>query len=192
MNQQPDLRSILISVASLAKIAQKHLIGIGKPYEELIEDLVGYDIHDEDAYFPETNKEIYSKLDIKPNVYKKWLKMLYVDLQDLLKNDKPIVYELNGYNCFITARGRDKSHFYFWCRLPIVPRVGDGMDFLFLKSILGTTHFYVDYVTHECTDEQQSVIIGLEAGYYNAYSKMKEAEEKHKDFYGWFKRQEEE
>lgn len=153
----------VLSCLSCAKMAIVKLKGRGKPYDSLIDIIVG--IGENDGL--PTNSELSKKLFVSTPKLKQWIKLLYDDLLGATQLD-PDFFEIKRHECFIIVKG-DREDFSFSCRLPVIPRVGESVDFAFLHAKVGAYSFYVSDVHHWFVDDGLTIIIRLRAGHYNRH-----------------------
>lgn len=186
---KPNASQLLYSIVSLSKVAKEHLLGKGKRYEKLLKEITSYDVYDDEGYYPKNGKEVYTKLGLNSNKYKKLLTEIYDDLKELIRNDEKAL-TIKTYECYFSVSGRDNTHAAFRCQIPYIPNVGDNLQFSFLGAALGDREhtFYLEHILHELTDEKQIIFITLKPGYYSGYAKMMEEKEKYDKHQRWLKR----
>jgi hypothetical protein len=148
---------------STVKPALAKLMKQGKPYDPLIEAILSLD---EKGPLP-TSKALQQQVGISPAVFKKWLDALHADFFTRIETN-PDVLTFPSVEYLICAPGRGEN-ICFLCRLPHPPRVGEGMDFSFLHGRTGSRSFYVDAIHHEYEQDKVTVMISLQAGYFNPY-----------------------
>lgn len=138
MNIQPrDIINASCCSPTVLKRLKPHL----PEYEQLIDEFLKH--QDEDLPSPKNNK-IYSALDLKPVHFTKLVKQFYKDAINLIQQ-KPILGDGNV-ETSLNLKNQWAS-FNFKYKFTALPRVGDELDFYFIKPMLkGFTFYHVDSV----------------------------------------------
>jgi hypothetical protein len=184
-------KDIKLAVSHLPQLSQR-LIGIGKPYEPLLQEVIKID---PDGYDPlPTDKAMIKDLGITPTIFRKWIVQLYSDLIELLEDTDNPKLEINKLVHHITFQTKGKR-FFFATILPETPRVGEHFYVDFFRPIYQYNHFYVDSISRYLMDGKMIVHIVLREQFLNGYVKFKEEKEEFEEWekgswywYEWVKK----
>lgn len=143
-------------------------------------------LNENDLKLP-TMKEISETLNIKYPQLSKLIKELYYKLFD--DEDLDFVFEFGKVEVIFFLHYFENYAQVKCDKLTYLPKVGDQIDFSFVKSKVGTGMFYVDMIEHTFEGETQRIYITLRPGYYNSYlhyrrqKAIEEREIARKDYY---------
>ena len=174
-NQQFLSKWLKLAITYLPNLSQQ-LIGIGKPYEKLLLEILKL-YPDSNERFP-TDKAMMQDLGIKPYDFQKWKYQIYADLVGLLEDDDNPKFEVKKLEHHISCYEPDKR-FFFATTLPETPRVGSSFYFDFYRPVSGSYHYYVDSVSYRLLDGKMIVDIRLRTDFFNSYVKVKEEQEEY-------------
>jgi hypothetical protein len=171
-NETLSSKELLLSIPAMRKQALQ-LFGKGKPYEELLREILKYDYYDDehDQHFAGT-KELQQKLNLSSSKIKKQLEQIHNDILDeAWKHSEVFNYQKVEYDFYVQGWYNKIS---FKGYIPVRPTVGESFDMPFLRAMnKGMGHFHVERVQHEFTDEKQIVHVWLKSGNYNSYEQFK-------------------
>ena len=142
-------------------------------------------LNDDELKLP-TMKEISETLNIKYPQLSKLVKELYYKLFD---GEQDFKFEFNKIEVIFFLRYFENYAQIKINNLAHLPRVGEQIDFSFVRAKVGTSMFYVDSIEHTFEGETQRIYITLRSGYYNSYlyyRRQKAIEEREicrKDYY---------
>ena len=152
-------------------------------YGRLIDEMLKY--QDDDRPLPKNNV-FYTALNLKQAHFTKLIKQFYDDATNLIQNQSllgegEIETELHFTKQF--------ANFRFKYRFLSLPRIGDEIDFYFVKPLLmGLTYYYVDSVTFNL-EASAEINVNCRFGSYNPYEFFKRYKEKHEDYDAWSKKE---
>ena len=142
-------------------------------------------LNDNELKLP-TMKEISETLNIKYPQLSKLVKELYYKLFD---GEQDFKFEFNKIEVIFFLRYFENYAQIKINNLAHLPRVGEQIDFSFVRAKVGTSMFYVDSIEHTFEGETQRIYITLRSGYYNSYlyyrrqKAIEEREIDRKDYY---------
>lgn len=159
----PIKASKIIYSLSLARPALAKLRGKGKPYDALIEVIMAIGPDDKSP----SSKALQEQFGINAGKFRKWLDMLHEDFIAAISADADVLQYTNIEH-IVHVRGK-REGVSFLCRLPIIPRVGEGLELWFLMGETGDGAYYVEDVRYELSDDKMLVIVSVRPGYFDAY-----------------------
>lgn len=143
--------------------AMLRLKELGTEYAPLIDLLL--DLGEDDAVPP--SKDIQAQLDLTTTKLKRWIEGLYQDFLQAITSSADTLQFHQVEHVFRVPGRRD--FIMFPCRLPTIPRAGEGIELPFITGVTGDSVYYVHDVTYEYSNEKTTVYISLKAGYYDPY-----------------------
>ncbi|MBI4947906.1 MAG: hypothetical protein HY840_16065 [Bacteroidetes bacterium] len=171
-NTTLSTKELLLSIPAMRKQALQ-LFGKGKPYEELLKEILKYDYYDDEKdHHLASNKELQQKLNLTAGKIKKQLEQIHNNILDEAWNHAGLFnYQMVEYDFYVQGWHNRLS---FKGHIPVRPTVGESFDMPFLRAVNnGMGNFYVERVQHELTDEKQIVHVWLKSGNYNSYEQFK-------------------
>lgn len=103
-NRRASTKDLSFCVVDLKAVIKKELLGKGKKYENIIQDLMKYDEENEEG-LPKSVKSICEKLGISTAKYRKALEQIYSDLLEILSNEETIALQYAGTTCHLAIKG---------------------------------------------------------------------------------------
>lgn len=163
----PSTNDMMYDIVQMPSRAKK-LLGRNARYERLLQYLINLNYPETEECHVPSLKVIATDLDIKYDHVRKEIAMIYHDLN--LNFEQPsIPFEFNQILYEFTLKGYRNAIGIQVTHLPVLPRVGENIEFPFFKAYLDTRSFYVESIHHEFRDNKQIICIGLKDGYYNLY-----------------------
>jgi len=153
-------RDYLITLAYFPNFT-KLINPVNKPYEKLLHWLLEKEVFlkDENLSLP-TMKELTQELNISSAKISKYLKMIYDDILELNINEPHLFKKEGQIQCGLSFKYRGLYQF-FSIGMDTMPRIGEHVDFLFIKIKLGFSGFYVNKVYHDLSDTGHSITFSL-------------------------------
>ncbi|WCT13497.1 hypothetical protein [Mucilaginibacter jinjuensis] len=145
----------------------------GKNYEQLIEMIQENGLQDPEDYAPSpTIKLVAERVNQKPALIAKWLRLLYDDLWEL-NETQPDKFGAGCSNFKLRfSKPGYRNTVYFSMPLERVLLKGETFRWYFIQAKMGENHFYVDHIYNDFLQGKHVTTIDLKAGYYNAYSEQ--------------------
>lgn len=143
-----------------------------KPYKMFLEWLLKDEmkINDEDTQFPHI-KDIAKVSGVDAQKIANYLKTIYDDIFEL--NDKePEKFMRDGQTLCILYFKYVTYSAHFSLGLSKVPRIGELIDFSFMRPKIMGTMFYVEKVDYYIRDNEQSIMIDLNANKESLYLRL--------------------
>jgi hypothetical protein len=166
--QSLSSKEILLNIGSMRGHTMK-LLNLTKPYSKLLDQVLTHDfVHDEETPVPSI-KELAQMSGLRYEAVRKQLQAIYHDL--IFGEDRLAAFSfpIVGYSFYIRGLTKGKTLHVEVDRLPIIPRVGEGIQLPFFSAYLGTKQFHVEKVEHEFGDGKQEIVIWIREGSYNSY-----------------------
>lgn len=98
----------------------------------------------------------------------KWLRGIYESILELNELQSQLFSFSDNVNVELFFRYFD-SYCTIKTSLPVVPRLHESFDFIFIKAKLGFSTFWVKDIRHIISENETSVVISLEGGFVNIY-----------------------
>jgi len=159
----PIKSSKILHSLSVARPGLAKLQGKGKPYDPLIEVILTIGPDDKTP----ASKTLQEQLGITAGKLRKWLEDLHQDFIEAISADADVLQYTNVEH-MLHVRGQ-RENVSFLCRLPIVPRIGEGIELWFLMGETGEGAYYVEDVRYELSDDKMLVSVSVRPGYFDAY-----------------------
>lgn len=152
------------------------LAGRGKPYDHIINGLLEigkYWNSDESSHEHGklTMKWFAERLNETPVHVNKWLHAIYDDLLDLNYNEPELFVAEGEIPCSFLLSGYSDGHFRLInFGVPVLPRVGESLNYIFARAAVGCDYFYVNEILYERELGKTKIEIVCKAGTrYNKY-----------------------
>jgi hypothetical protein len=180
-----SFKDLIFAIQAMRKQAMTFL-NIDKPYNKLLEIILTKNYYDENEDHSFSGKELQSLTGLSQQKIKIFLEQIHHDIFDKafddtqLFNFQNVIYDfyVKGWKKSITFKGF----------IPVLPRIGDYCEFPFLKAInQGMNRFYVSNIQHQFTDTTQYIVLWLDSGIYNSYTKFKEDKDNFERHEQWLK-----
>ena len=146
-----------------AKPALRRLRGRGKPYDALIDVLLGIG---EDDPLP-VGKDLQLRFGLSAGVLRRWVTMLHEDFLDVIGEEPDVLQFPLVEHHFLLEDYANNA--YFTCRLPVTPRVGEEVEVPFLGQYAGSGNYHVQRVSHRYEEGRTIVTVWLQTGRYNQH-----------------------
>lgn len=159
----PIKASKIMYSLSLARPALAKLQGQGQPYDPLIATILALGPDDKTP----ASKALQRQFGISAGKFRKWLDTLHQDFIAAISADADVLQYTNVEH-LVHVQGKRES-VSFLCRLPIIPRVGEGLELWFLMGETGDGAYYVEDVRYELSDDKMLVIASVRPGYFDAH-----------------------
>lgn len=171
-NDTLPFAELVLSIQAMRKQAN-YFIGIGKPYNKLLQIVLAKNFYDEEKTHHFSSKELQRLSGLTQKLIKKQLEEIYHDIFERALDDPELfTFQNVFYEFYVQGLTNAIS---FKGKLPISPSIGDSIVLPFLRVLnRGIGHFYVYQIEHQCTDTNQIIYIWLKTGFYNSYAKFKE------------------
>ena len=155
------------------------LAGRSKPYDHIINGLLEIG----EYWNSEESRQKHGKFTIKwfaerlnetPAHVNKWLHAIYDDLLDL-NFDEPELFATEGeILCSFLLSGYSDGHLRLInFGVPVLPRVGETLNFIFARAAVGCDYFYVNEILYERELGKTKIEIVCKAGtMYNKYREL--------------------
>ena len=138
----------------------------GKAYNEFLKWILQQNFFKSDEKI--SVKKI-SELSGYPTVkISKWLREIYESILELNELQPQLFSFSDNVSVELYFRYFD-SYCSIKTSLPVVPRLHESFEFFFIKAKLGFTTFWVKDVRHIISENETSVVINLEGGFFNIY-----------------------
>jgi len=107
------------------------------------------------------HRDLQKQLGISATVYRRQLEALHSDFLSAIQVDGELL-SFSLVECLLYVHTYHSPEcIEFRCHLPLIPRVGERIDFPFLAAVAGTGDKYVDSVSYELADGKTTVHITL-------------------------------
>jgi len=170
---QHDLR---LAIGSLSHLAEQ-LYGKKKPYEGLLQEVIK-DYKGENRW--RTLKAYEQLLGIRQGQSKQLLILIWEDLKGLLQDDSRVNLSFAEVVYTIYIDYQDQ-YFYFNCHLSQIPRIGEQVQFGFLRGVLGNDCFHVKDIIHEFDGPTHQVSLYLDKWTNNLYKRIHDDQEEYEE-----------
>ena len=169
MNNEPTVKDMFIALLSILPQVIEHYKNNAN-YKPILTYLKENDFYNnEDVRYP-TFKILEEATGIKTYKLRKYIKEMYINL---LGYEDAFPMDFNNVEVYIYAQFA-KNNVTVKCKnLKQLPRIGEEVEFMFLKAQVGTSYFYVKKVTHSFENDQQVITIWLKGGFYNSYYRFR-------------------
>ena len=155
------LRGLLAARPALLKMQQKQLT----PDVSLVAAVLAID---PEQPLPK-HRDLQKQLGISATVYRRRLEALHNDFLSAIQADGELL-SFGLVECLLYIHTYHSPEcIEFRCQLPLIPRVGERIDFPFLTAVAGTGDKYVDSVSYELVDGKTTVHITLGDFHLNQY-----------------------
>lgn len=169
MERNVSIRDMLIAIISVTP-QLKNCYQDNEEYKPLITFLTDKDYYNQDNIHYPTFKVIENATGLKTHKLRKQIKDIY---EGLLGYEDAYSMDFETIEIYLYASFLQKSISVKCKNLKHIPRVGEEIDFMFLKAELGTSRFYVTNVIHSFENDQQIITIWLKGGFYNSYYRFR-------------------
>jgi hypothetical protein len=146
-----------------AKPALHRLKGHGKPYDKLIEVLLG--IGEEDSL--PLGKDLQQQLDLTASGLRRWVTMLHEDFLTVIAEEPDVLQFPAVEHHFLLEDYTNNA--FFTCRLSVTPRVGEEVEVPFLRHYAGSGSYHVHRVVHRYEEDRTIITVWLQTGQYNQH-----------------------
>jgi hypothetical protein len=175
-------KDIMLAIPYLPDVATG-LLGKGKPYDALLLEILKYNpLNEEDQHFP-SNKELQTILKLTSTKLRTQLENLYEDFIGSINTKNTALYTGELLVEFY-IRGYFKSVSFF-ARVKQLPRVGDQLEFPFLRPYFQNDAFYVQEVYHNFENDEQRFTVWVKQGFFNLYEHLELSRAKSEGRYDW-------
>jgi hypothetical protein len=175
------MKDIMIAIPLMPKLAEA-LLGKGKVYDALLTEILKYDYFSDDHHFF-TPKELQQKLNLSYAQFRKQIHTLYDDFMGSISGPDTALC-LGDKLCEFYVHYFQKR-VVFYARLSEIPRIGEQMQFPFIRPIIGHDLFRVQRVTHGVLNDRQDFEIWLTPGEFNLYDQFEKDKAKSEGRYDW-------
>lgn len=140
-----------------------------KPYKELVNWLLEKEksVLKDEPSIP-TIKDLSATLGIENTKVTKYLKLIYDDIFDLNSNH-PLLFKKEGQILCNLSFNYFEQYCTFSIGMGAVPRIGEHLEFFFIKAKLGCSGYYIHKVYHDIECTGQNVMISFSAEAPNNY-----------------------
>lgn len=146
-----------------AKPALRRLKGHRKPYDALIDVLLG--IGEEDPL--PMGKDLQQQFGLTSAGLRRWVTMLHGDFLAVIGEDADALQLSALEHHFLIEDFA--NHASFICRLPATPRVGEEVEIPFLQRYAGSGRYHVNRVVHRYEGGRTIITVWLQTGHYNQH-----------------------
>ena len=146
-----------------AKPALRRLRGCGKPYDALIDVLLGIG---EDDPLP-VGKDLQQQFGLTAGVLRRWVTLLHEDFLDVIGREADVLQFPLVEHHFLLDDFTNKA--FFTCRLTVTPRIGEEVEVPFLERYAGSGRYHVHRVVHRYEEDRAIVTVWLQTGQYNQH-----------------------
>ena len=146
-----------------AKPALRRLRGRGKPYDALIDVLLG--IGEDDPL--QVGKDLQQQFGLTAGVLRRWVTLLHEDFLDVIGREADVLQFPLVEHHFLLDDFTNKA--FFTCRLTVTPRIGEEVEVPFLERYAGSGRYHVHRVVHRYEEDRAIVTVWLQTGQYNQH-----------------------
>lgn len=169
--RKPTTKGMLLDICSMRSRAIK-LLNNQNGNNRLLETITAKDYYYDDNLQLPSLKSFSDMAGINYDKARKQLTEIYENLCSFEFNETN-PFEFNQTEIWLRLAGLYKSKVIQVNQLPFLPRIGETIQFVFFKELIGTEFFYVDNIYHELTDNKQKIHISLKYGTYNSYWQLR-------------------
>ncbi|MGA3015124.1 MAG: hypothetical protein ABSD71_13940, partial [Bacteroidales bacterium] len=101
--------------------------------------------------------------------YEQFRKLIHQMFKDIIQEDTPFYIDIKEVEYEITLTGRKNTVYFITKSLPILPRIGEEIQFPYFKEYVGEDYFYVKNIRHDFYGHRQIISIQLEGGHYSKW-----------------------
>lgn len=165
----------MISCITEMRSLSEKLLKLDRNYKVLLKLLLSDDFISNEKYRRPSVKELVQKSGLSYSVIHKQLQNIFDDLMS--HENIGIDYCIEEVEYVFHVYWCNRYFNFVYNNLPVLPRVGDHINFPFADASVGTNHFYVESIDHTFSSTKQTISIKLQVGFYNKYLAIRKDEE---------------
>ena len=177
-----SLKDIRLAIPYLPKVARA-LLNKGKDYDPLLLEILRYDAFSEDDQPFPSNKE--TKLHLSPGKLRAQTERLYQDFLESMSGPDTAFCSGDILVNFYIRDYLNVNSVSISAKIQVMPRVGEQIDFPFLRPIFHIGACYVQSIHHYIENDKQNITIWVKSGFFNLYEHFELEKAKSEHRYDW-------